>query len=362
MKKNYFRFCTLIIITFSLNVISSYGQISNNPAPYCTTPYVDVPCAQPGSSNQAGNFFNDFINGFNTAGANINITNNNSGCNGNPNNYIYYNCIYPLQVSAGQIITCNAQSGNVYAQGFAVFIDWNQNNIFDLPQEEVCGTPGVPAAAAWTAITFTVPTSQPNGIYRMRVRCVYVTAANLITPCGTHPHGEVEDYNVYIGVNPPSPPISYTISANTNTICSGGSAVLTATGATSYTWQPGGYLGSPISVSPTVSTIYSVTTNDTSSCAVSQAISITVNICTSLEQKELFENSLQVIPNPFKDEFTLKVIGEAEIKLYNTLGQLLLEKTIFIEEKIHTETLSEAIYYLSVSNKDGNKVLKIIKN
>src|ERR1700741_5293888 len=137
--RNIYKLFSLFICFCAFNISAQTA----NPAPYCQTPYSQTPCCQPGPSNAAGNFLNDFINGFNTTGAIVNITNNNSGCNGNPSNYIYYNCQYALQVSAGSIITCNAQSGNNYGQGFAVFIDSNQNNIFDVPTERGCPTPGV---------------------------------------------------------------------------------------------------------------------------------------------------------------------------------------------------------------------------
>ncbi len=41
--------------------------------------------------------------------------------------------------------------------------------------------------------------------------------------------------------------------------CAGNTATLTATGATSFTWQPGGLTGSFVTVNPTVTTIYTVT-------------------------------------------------------------------------------------------------------
>jgi alpha-tubulin suppressor-like RCC1 family protein len=47
--------------------------------------------------------------------------------------------------------------------------------------------------------------------------------------------------------------------ANMDTICEGGSATLTATGGSTYTWMPGGLTGASISVSPTTTTAYSVT-------------------------------------------------------------------------------------------------------
>jgi PKD repeat protein len=61
--------------------------------------------------------------------------------------------------------------------------------------------------------------------------------------------------SVTITVNP-SPNISVTATADT--ICSGASVTLTATGATSYLWSPGGQTTNVITVSPTSTTTYNV--------------------------------------------------------------------------------------------------------
>lgn len=63
--------------------------------------------------------------------------------------------------------------------------------------------------------------------------------------------------------------------ANPSTsICSGGTATLTATGATSYSWDTGGS-GSSIIVSPSVTTIYTVT-GSSSGCSTTQTVSVGV--------------------------------------------------------------------------------------
>lgn len=49
------------------------------------------------------------------------------------------------------------------------------------------------------------------------------------------------------------------ISANSTTICAGQSTTLTASGATSYTWNPGNLTGISVVVNPMVTTVYSLT-------------------------------------------------------------------------------------------------------
>lgn len=56
-----------------------------------------------------------------------------------------------------------------------------------------------------------------------------------------------------------TPGLSVNITPNTTSVCPGNSVTLNAAGGTSYTWNPGGIIGSSISVSPVSSTIYTVT-------------------------------------------------------------------------------------------------------
>jgi uncharacterized repeat protein (TIGR01451 family) len=72
-----------------------------------------------------------------------------------------------------------------------------------------------------------------------------------------------------------------TVSVNSETICSGGSATLTATTAAAnptYLWSPGGATTAAITVSPTATTVYTVTVTDgTTTCANSASGTVTVN-------------------------------------------------------------------------------------
>ncbi len=67
-----------------------------------------------------------------------------------------------------------------------------------------------------------------------------------------------------------------TASSSPTAICSGASATLTGSGATSYTWNPGALTGTNVTVSPTVTTIYTVTGNN-GTCSNTNTISLTVN-------------------------------------------------------------------------------------
>ncbi|MES2514817.1 MAG: gliding motility-associated C-terminal domain-containing protein [Bacteroidota bacterium] len=73
-----------------------------------------------------------------------------------------------------------------------------------------------------------------------------------------------------------NPNATFTLAASANTICSGLSATLTATGASSYTWNPGALTGTMAVVAPSVTTIYTVTGSN-GTCSNTSTISLTVN-------------------------------------------------------------------------------------
>jgi hypothetical protein len=67
-----------------------------------------------------------------------------------------------------------------------------------------------------------------------------------------------------------------TVAVSNATICSGNTANLTATGATTYSWNTGA-ITSSISVSPTITTNYFVVGTNSLGCSNSKTISVTVN-------------------------------------------------------------------------------------
>jgi gliding motility-associated-like protein len=70
--------------------------------------------------------------------------------------------------------------------------------------------------------------------------------------------------------------ISLSVNATQTALCIGNTVTITATGASSYTWNPGGSTLSAIVVSPTATTVYSVSSNN-GSCNVIKTVSIQVS-------------------------------------------------------------------------------------
>jgi hypothetical protein len=65
------------------------------------------------------------------------------------------------------------------------------------------------------------------------------------------------------------------VSVNSPTICAGQTATLTATGASTYSWNTGSLLN-PILVSPSSSTVYSVT-GTSLGCSTTTVVTVVVN-------------------------------------------------------------------------------------
>ena len=151
-----------------------------------------------------------------------------------------------------------------------------------------------------------------------------------------------------------------TINATTNNtlICVGQTASLTANGASSYTWNPGG-VGTTISISPNVTTIYTVTGTDANGCENNAVVTQDVSLCTGINNITTNNNTMTLFPNPSSSILTIQTIEEIkEIYIFNTLGDLVrTEKT----NTFSVEHLSSGIYLIHVKTEKGMNTLRFIR-
>lgn len=108
-------------------------------------------------------------------------------------------------------------TGSTYSEGYAVWIDYNQNGSFEDSGELVWSK----AASTTTPVSgsFTVATGATTGATRMRVSMKY---NGIPTSCETFSYGEVEDYTVNLSgatadTTAPTAPTSLTASGTTQT-------------------------------------------------------------------------------------------------------------------------------------------------
>ncbi|MBK8846841.1 MAG: hypothetical protein IPO27_09995 [Bacteroidetes bacterium] len=140
--------------------------------------------------------------------------------------------------------------GGIFTSGCSIFIDYNQNGVWENPAERVAGTPAGTNGPYIFAGNFTVPATAKDGITRMRVINVENGTSASIVPVGTYGFGETEDYNVNI-VNP-----------------------------LFYSWSPSTGVSSTTILTPTITpvigtTVYTLTVTDGAGCTSTNTVSIT---------------------------------------------------------------------------------------
>ncbi len=99
-----------------------------------------------------------------------------------------------VRSTANTITITPTWTSTVYAEGYAVYIDYNQNGVFTDAGETVYTR----AATTATPISgsFTIPATAALGSTRMRVKMTY--NATPTSSCGSFTYGQVEDYTVNI--------------------------------------------------------------------------------------------------------------------------------------------------------------------
>lgn len=115
-------------------------------------------------------------------------------------------------------------------------------------------------------------------------------------------------------------------------------------------------------------TITLVVTNSLS-CNLSDSVSnfLSIPLCTDVNQNNKSLNSFLVYPNPTSGFiYVIPQVyssGLISIELYNVMGQKILLQNIMVTyDKIDINSFENGIYYLKIMTKEGQEVLKIVKD
>lgn len=204
-----------------------------------------------------------------------------------------------------------------------------------------------------------------SGITNVTTQTINLTASGIYTLTSTNngcPNPITQTLNITL-----IPPPSVTISASSSSICLGGSVIMTTsvTGATSYSWNTGSSNPS-IFVSPTSTTVYSVTANYFGSCAQTSTFEIIVDPCiTKLYEANVNQENILVYPNSIQTNVTVKATGVIiqEININNSIGQLIYSSHYenAAQTTIDCSKFSTGIYFMKLKTNKGTITKKIIK-
>jgi hypothetical protein len=159
----------------------------------------------------------------------VNI-NNNSTFTSSPSGYTDYSAV-ALNQYPGQVVNLAVDFVTPLDCGVTVYIDWNNDLDFADGGELVYNSAGwiVPQAS----FTFTVPSVQAVGSYKMRVRLDYISTSP--AACGTLSNGEAEDYTINVipfpACNTVTYAASYTTSTDVDLTCTGNPVQFTSSPA-----------------------------------------------------------------------------------------------------------------------------------
>ncbi len=150
-------------------------------------------------------------------------------------------------------------SGSQIISQLTIYIDYNQNGVFDFPSEivSIIGGSSIPSANTFTG-NFMVADTAKVGFTRMRLRLEQNGNGPPQNSCGNYSAGETEDYTVFI--QPQAP-----VASNNGPVCGGQPVTLNVTPnltCATYSWTgPNGYssnLPNP-TINNAVGGVYSVT-------------------------------------------------------------------------------------------------------
>jgi hypothetical protein len=141
-------------------------------------------------------------------------------------------------------------------------------SIVAAPSKTICAG----NSATLTASGVSTYTWMPGAVNGSTI-AVTPTVTTNYTVTGTNAQGCIDSETITITV---VPNVTLTATASPTAICSGQSSTLSASGAPSYTWMPGGMTSSVTVVSPTVTTTYTVT-GANGICVDTKTVQVTVN-------------------------------------------------------------------------------------
>lgn len=177
---------------------------------------------------------------------------------------------------------------------------------------------------------------------------------------GTGSNGCVSSNTAIATINVNPLPI-VTASTNMSVLCVGEQATLTAGGAISYTFNPGG-AGASISISPSVTTSYSLTGANSNGCKNTAVVTQSVDACTGILTNKTVLNGIKLFPNPVSNVLNIDLKNSQQIEIINAIGQIVYSDYMSQgNNAINIENLSTGLYIVKAHGGAVSVMAKFIK-
>jgi hypothetical protein len=267
----------------TLSITNNQGTFTHTKNGFITVTAAPVNACTPTSTN-AGNF------GQTVSNVTFNTINNSTSPIFNVA-YTNFSCTHATLVNEGSThpISITVNSGPSGGTFFEVYIDYNNNGVFEATERVFNGDTGGSNRSATRTGNITIPsTAVKNTLLRMRVMSEVGAAPNNNKRNCTQAYsiGDVEDYGVYIKslCDPPNAPGNIT---GSNDVCAGTThtySIAAVSGATSYVWSvPSGATINSGQGSTSVSVTFgsnsgSVSVVSVNSCSNSPSSLLNVNV------------------------------------------------------------------------------------
>lgn len=158
-------------------------------------------------------------------------------------------------------------------------------------------------------------------------------------------------------------PTLTTLSSST-LLCAGESSTLIISGAVNYTWS-NGYSGNSISVSPTITSTYSIVGTDLYGCTNTASLTQPVSSCNGFsELQNTTAENITIYPNPSHGEFMLEFINSISqyIEIVDIYGRILRSYECNTPKlNINLTDFSNGIYFARIYSVFETENIKLIK-
>ena len=305
---------------------------------------------------------------------------NSFGCTTWANQVVLTNSSPTISISASNTLVCGGTNVTLTASGASSY-SWNTGattaGINDTPQGTtvytVQGTANGCASSNTIQVSVFNPVlsiSGPTSVCRGQTASLTASAADSYTWSNGSPFAGVvvtptvstvysvaaltstgnltcpSSASVNVVVNPLP---TVTAVASKTSVCRGQSFTLTASGATTYSWNTGATTASLVTSSTLVANInYTVQGTDANGCTNTSVITIKVNSCIGIN--ELNTAQITVYPNPSKGIFELRDITEVmHIEVYTITGQRILSQSSTESTRLDLSQQPKGIYLLKLS-------------